>query len=96
MNGPVPARVDTSVKDVLLGLIDHAVAAGWPLAKACRLLDLQPRRAHRWLNRRDRRDLADHPPGSSLNALLPGGPTTDRIGRINDVPPAVHPGPDVV
>ena len=71
MNGPVPARVDTHVKDVLLGLIDHAVAAGWPLAKACAVLDLQPRRAHRWLNRRHRVDLADHRPGSSLNALTP-------------------------
>ncbi len=72
MNGPVPARVEGSVKDVLLGLIDHAVAAGWPLAKACAVLDLQPRRAHRWLQRRDRTDLADHRPGSSVNALTPG------------------------
>ncbi len=71
MNGPIPARVDTHVKDVLLGLIDHAVAAGWPLTKACAVLDLQPRRAHRWLNRRHRAELADHRPGSSLNALLP-------------------------
>ncbi len=72
MNGAVPARVDTNVKDVLLGLIDHAVAAGWPLAKACRVLEVQPRRAHRWLQRRDRADLGDHRPGASRNALTPG------------------------
>jgi len=34
VTGPVPARVDAPVKDVLLGLVDHAVgvtAPTWPI-----------------------------------------------------------------
>ena len=30
MTAPIPARVDASIKDVLLGLVDHATEAGWP------------------------------------------------------------------
>ena len=70
MTGPVPARVDAHAKDVLLGLIDHAVGQGWSLGKACRVLGLDPRRVHRWIGRRHRRDLGDHRPGASLGALL--------------------------
>jgi transposase InsO family protein len=55
-----------------VGLIDHAVASGWPLVKACSVLDLDPRRVHRWIARRQAQDLVDHRPGASLNALLPG------------------------
>ena len=35
----------------LLGLIDGAVAAGWPHARACRVLDLADSRAHHWRQR---------------------------------------------
>ncbi len=42
MTGPVPARVDAQVKDVLLGLLDHAVGQGWPVSKACQVLGLDP------------------------------------------------------
>jgi len=80
------------VKDVLLGLVDHAVGQGWSLGKACQVLDLDPRRVHRWIGRRHRADLADHRPGVSVNALLadevtaivevstPGASGTDPIG----------------
>jgi len=70
VTGPVPARVDAPVKDVLLGLVDHAVGQGWSLGKACQVLDLDTRRVHRWIGRRHRADLADHRPGVSVNALL--------------------------
>lgn len=70
MTGPVPARVDAPVKDVLLGLVDHAVGQGWSVSRACRVLGLDPRRVHRWIDRRARRDLSDHRPGASVNALL--------------------------
>lgn len=70
MTGPVPARVDAAVKDVLLGLIDHAVGEGWPLDKACSVLEMSPRRAQRWITRRHRQDLTDARPGGSVNALL--------------------------
>ena len=29
VNAPVPTRVDAAVKDTLLGLVDHALEAGW-------------------------------------------------------------------
>ncbi len=70
MNGPVPARVDPHVKGVLLGLVDHAVGQGWSLGKACQVLEVNPRRMHRWIWRRHRADLTDHRPGASVNGLL--------------------------
>ena len=69
MTGPVPARVDAQVKDVLLGLLDHAVGQGWPVSKACQVLGLDPRRVHRWIGRHWA-DVGDHRPGGSVNALL--------------------------
>jgi len=80
VTGPVPARVDTHVKDVLLGLVEHAVGEGWSLSRACQVLDVDPRRVHRWIGRRARRDLADHRPGASVNALL-----DDEVEAIVDV-----------
>lgn len=71
MNDPVPARVDAATKDVLHGLVDHAVGNGWSLPQACQVLGLDRRRAHRWITRRHARTLTDAPPGASLNALLP-------------------------
>ena len=55
--GPVPARVSAETKLELLGLIDSAVADGWPHARACRVLELVDERAHRWRARlREHRD----------------------------------------
>jgi len=69
VTGPVPARVDAHVKDVWLGLVDHAVGQGWPVSKACQVLGLDPRRVHRWIGRHWA-DVGDHRPGGSVNALL--------------------------
>jgi len=69
VTGPVPARVDAHVKDVLLGLVDHAIGQGWPVSKACQVLGLGPRRVYRWIGRHWA-DLGDHRPGGSVNALL--------------------------
>ena len=71
VTGPIPARVNANVKDVLLGLVDHATQAGWPLSKTCEVLGLRRRRVQRWVTRRHHRDLADARPGGSVNALLP-------------------------
>ena len=35
MSGPIPARVDSAAKTILLDLIDDAVKAGWTLARIC-------------------------------------------------------------
>jgi putative transposase len=43
--------VSAGAKLELLGLIDRAVADGWAHARACRVLDLQDVRAHRWRQR---------------------------------------------
>ncbi len=73
MSGRVPRRVDAATKAGLLNLLDEAVDAGWPLRRGCVELDLAQRRAHRWITRRARRQLADHPPGGSpVHGLLPG------------------------
>ena len=71
VSAPIPARVDASVKDVLLGLVDHATQAGWPLSKTCDLLGLRRRRVQRWVTRRHHQGLADARPGGSVNALTP-------------------------
>ena len=71
VNAPVPARVDADVKDVLLGLVDHAIEAGWTLGKACGLLGISTRRAQRWITRRHVKELGDARPGGSVNALIP-------------------------
>lgn len=48
----------------LLGLIDQAVADGWPHARACRVLELVDERAHRWRSRlREHGTLEDRDPG---------------------------------
>ncbi len=72
VNAPVPTRVDTTVKDTLLGLVDHALQAGWSLLGGCRVLQISPRRVQRWWLRRDAEQLADATPGGSVNQLMPG------------------------
>jgi putative transposase len=57
--------VDAATKAGLLELIDMALEAGWPLARACRELDLGHRRAWRWLGRRERGELEDKAPGGN-------------------------------
>ena len=48
----------------LLGLIDQAVADGWAHARACRILQIQDVRAHRWRARlRETGSLQDQDPG---------------------------------
>jgi putative transposase len=45
---PVPARLSGGHKERLLKLIDDAIVAGWPQARACRLLGVGDLRVHRW------------------------------------------------
>ena len=69
---PVPARVEAGIKEALLGLVEHATEAGWPMEKACAVLGLDVRRARRWTRRRDSDiGLVDARPGASVNALTP-------------------------
>jgi transposase InsO family protein len=71
LSGRVPHRVDAATKAGLLDLLDEAVDAGWPLRRACAQLELGEVRAHRWLARRARGQLADSDPGGSpMHGLL--------------------------
>lgn len=65
LGGRVPRRVDAATKAELLDLVDEAVAAGWPLRRACHELELGEGRAWRWLARREAGELADKPPGGN-------------------------------
>jgi transposase InsO family protein len=58
-------RVPAATKSELLGLLDHALEAGWTLRAACQVLDLPERRAHRWTRRRNAGRLTDARPGGS-------------------------------
>ncbi|MGH3499928.1 MAG: transposase [Nocardioidaceae bacterium] len=69
--GPVPARVDGTVKAGLLELVDHAVEAGWSARRACDLLGLDDMRAARWAARRGQDRLDDLSPGGNpLHGLM--------------------------
>lgn len=61
------------MKEGLLKLVDEAVAAGWPHARACRQLGVSDVRVHRW--RRHLREvgtLEDRAPGGNpVHRLLP-------------------------
>ena len=56
----------------LLGLIDGAVAAGWAHTSACRVLQIEDVRAHRWRQRlRETGSLEDgRPVGDAVHRLL--------------------------
>jgi len=64
--------VSAETKLELLGLIDCAVADGWPHARACRVLELVDERAHRWRARlREHGTLEDRDPGGgAVHGLL--------------------------
>jgi len=64
--------VSAQTKLELLGLIDGAVADGWPHARACRVLELVDERAHRWRARlRETGTLEDRGPGGgAVHGLL--------------------------
>jgi putative transposase len=64
--------VSAETKLELLGLIDQAVADGWAHTRACRVLDLQDVRAHRWRARlRETGRLDDRPSvGDAVHRLL--------------------------
>lgn len=71
MNGPIPARVDETVKTVLLELIDAAIAEGWSLSRACSTMELDRKRAWRWMQRRLTGSLTDRPRGGNpVHGLL--------------------------
>jgi transposase InsO family protein len=71
LSGRVPHRVGAATKAGLLDLLDEALEAGWPLRRACRTLELPERRAHRWVGRRARGQLADRRPGGApVHGLL--------------------------
>ncbi len=62
--GPVPSRVTAEVKVGLLGLVDEAVTAGWPLQAACGVVGVDRVRLWRWRRRLARGGgLADGRPG---------------------------------
>ena len=65
LSGRVPRRVDAATKSGLLELIDEAVEAGWPVRRACRLLELNETRAWRWMDRRAHDELDDKAPGGN-------------------------------
>lgn len=69
--GPVPPRVDASVKAGVLDLIDHACEHGWSVRAACVAIGLDHLRAARWASRRSQDRLADLPPGGNpVHGLL--------------------------
>ena len=57
----------------LMGLVDGAVAAGWAHARACRILQVEDVRVHRWRARlADTGSLQDRPPvGNAVHRILP-------------------------
>ncbi len=70
--GPVPRRVSAQTKLELVGLIDGAVSAGWAHARACRVLEIEDVRMHRWRARlAETGSLEDRPPvGNRVHRIL--------------------------
>ncbi len=63
--------MDEATKAALLDLVDDALDAGWSLRGACRELELNELRAHRWSVRRATGALADRRPGgAAVHGLL--------------------------
>ena len=71
MIGGVPPRVAAATKAALLGLVDQAVAEGFTVQAACRVLQVGERRVNRWQARRAAGALADRPAGGgAVHGLL--------------------------
>ena len=71
LSGRVPTRVDAATKTALLGLVDQATGQGWTVRAACGVLELNQRRAWRWLARREVGRLTDRAPGGNpVHGLL--------------------------
>ena len=71
LSGRVPPRVDAATKAGLLALLEDAVDQGWTVRAACASLELDQRRAWRWLDRRAADQLADlRPGGGAVHGLL--------------------------
>jgi putative transposase len=71
LSGRVPSRVDAVTKAGLLGLVDQATGQGWTVRGACSVLELEQRRAWRWLTRREADRLVDRAPGGgAVHGLL--------------------------
>jgi transposase InsO family protein len=64
--------VSGQTKLELMGLVDSAVSAGWAHARACRVLQIQDVRVHRWRQRlREHGSLDDRPPiGAAVHRIL--------------------------
>ena len=71
LSGPIPARVDSAAKTMLLDLIDDAAKAGWTLGRICGVLELDRARAWRWRHRQATGRLTDATPGgNAIHGLL--------------------------
>ena len=63
--GPIPTRVDATIKAGLCDLVARAVTGGVSARAACKILDVEDSRVARWQQRRAA--------GDSLDDALPGG-----------------------
>ena len=65
--------MNAETKLELLGLVDGAVSAGWAHVRACRVLQIEDVRVHRWRARlREHGALDDRPPiGDPVHRILP-------------------------
>jgi putative transposase len=71
LNGPIPSRVDETVKAALLALVDDAVTGGWTLSRVCGLLEIDRARLWRWKARQLTGQLHDAAPGGKpIHGLL--------------------------
>lgn len=72
LTGPVPTRVDATVKAGLLELVSESVEQGWSTRRACSILEVDDLRLARWMIRREDDQLDDLPPGGNpVHALMP-------------------------
>lgn len=65
LSGRVPRRVNAAAKAGLLDVVDRAAVEGWPVARACRYLELSTRRCERWRARATTGSLDDKAPGGN-------------------------------
>jgi putative transposase len=65
--------VSAETKLELLGLVDHAISNGWAHTRACRVLQVEDVRVHRWRRRLvEPGTLEDRPPvGNAVHRILP-------------------------